>query len=130
MRLVLAVDESAQLDPFQMKYGTAAGLFEKTKKNPPPVTTLQMAFASAVPKRMSSPFNFGPSHWVVVAVVLVVVQVRIAALTIWVGVKLSTGGRPLSPGGPCGPVAPVSPFGPCGPVGPAGPVWHVSPFGP
>src|SRR5436309_12532409 len=112
MRKEIAVDDSAQLDPFQMKYGTAGGLFEKTKLNPPPVTTWQMAFASAIPKRMSSPFSFGPSHVVVVAVALVLVQVRIAASTICVGIKPSTGGRPLGPGGPCGPVAPVSPFGP------------------
>jgi hypothetical protein len=130
MRLEIAVDDSAQLDPFQMKYGTAGGLFEKMVLKPPPVTTLQMAFPSGIPKRMSSPFSSGPLHVVVVAFVLVLAQVRIAARTICVGVKLSTGGRPLGPGGPCGPVAPVSPLGPCGPVGPAGPVWPVSPFGP
>ena len=122
-----AVDASAQFDPFQMKYGTAAGVLVLIAKFVFPKMTVQMAFASANPKRISIPFSLGPTHWVEVAVALVLVQVRIAAPTICVGVKRSTGGRPLSPGGPCGPVAPVAPFVPCSPIGPVGP---VSPFGP
>jgi hypothetical protein len=113
MLLTGVADARAQFVPFQMKYGTVATVgFEKAAKIEFPATTLQMASASGKSKRMSIPFSFGPLHVVVVAVALVLAQVRIAALTICVGVKRSTGGRPLSPGGPCGPVAPVSPFGP------------------
>jgi len=113
IRLTGVVDARAQFVPFQMKYGTVATVgFEEAKRLEFPTTTLQMAPASAKPKRMSIPFSRGSLQVVVVAVALVLVQVRTAALTICVGVKRSTGGRPLGPGGPCGPVAPVSPFGP------------------
>ena len=113
MRLTGVADARVQFVPFQMKYGTVATVgFEEAERLWFPTTALQMASASGKSKRMSIPFSRGSLQVIVVAVALVLVQVRIAALTICVGVKRSTGGRPLSPGGPCGPVAPVSPFGP------------------
>jgi hypothetical protein len=100
MRLA-GVDARAQFVPFQMKYGTVAGVgVEKAARLVFPTTTLQIASASGKSKRMSIPFSFGPLHVVVVAVALVLAQVRIAASTICVGVKRSTGGRPPGPGGP------------------------------
>jgi hypothetical protein len=86
MRLA-AVDARAQFDPFQMKYGTVAGVLVPIPKLLFPKTALQMAFASGPPKRISIPFSLGLAHSVEVAVEVVLVQVRIAALTICVGVK-------------------------------------------
>jgi hypothetical protein len=110
------VDAKVQSVPFQMKYGIVAGagavLIPRFEF---PAMTLQMASASGMLKRMSIPFSCGPLQVVVVVVPLVLVQVRIAASTICVGVKRSTGGKPLSPGGPCGPCGPVAPVAPFDP---------------
>ena len=55
--------------------------------------------------RTSNPLSYTPSQVAKLAVTLVLAHVRIAPLTICVAVKRPTGGRPLSPGGPCRPDA-------------------------
>src|SRR5580765_6574825 len=65
-----------------------------------------------------------------VAVVVVLTQVRIAPLTICVGVNLPTGGRPFSPCGPVAPLAPLGPAAPVAPFAPAAPAGPVAPFAP
>jgi hypothetical protein len=112
MREKPVADDKAQFEPFQMKYGTVAGVLVLIPKFVFPAMAPQMVSASAPPKRISSPFSLELAQSVRPPLTLVLVQVRIAALMICIGVKRFTGGRPLNPGGPCGPVAPVSPFGP------------------
>ena len=106
-----------QFDPFQVKNGPGAPK-PCAPPNAPPVTALQIAFHATCWSRMSNPFSLIPSHETLVALALVLAQVRIAPLTICVGVKRLIGGSPLSPrAGPCGPEGPqrCPPFDPCRP---------------
>src|SRR5215207_687773 len=94
------VEVITQFDPFQMKRGPGADNSPPAKLRPAPVTPLQIAFASTPVLPMVIPFSINPSQFALVVVALGLAHVRIAALTICVGVKRPTGGSPLSPGGP------------------------------
>ncbi|MFI8344012.1 hypothetical protein ACIF8W_28630 [Streptomyces sp. NPDC085639] len=80
---VALVELSDHAAPFHI----ATGLVEPIPLavlNPWPVTALQTAVASMPASRMSRPLSFGPAHVAMFAVVVVLVQVRVAPRTICV----------------------------------------------
>src|SRR3954451_6934928 len=97
---VATVEDRTQSVPFQTKCGSDAVPPPTPTGNPFPVTMAQIALASPTAAFTSSPLSFMPLHVVVLALALVVVHVRVAAFTIWDGVKRSTGNRPPGPGRP------------------------------